>query len=336
MPEMRKDPVTGNWVIIATERSKRPNDFTLPGDQKKGGNCVFCYGNEDQTPPEVLGWRPEAGQPNSPGWTVRAFPNKFPAVTPNGEAVLPESGLNQLMTAVGRHEVVVDSPDHFGSLGRVTDEQAEQVLLAVAERYNTLTADPGSAYIQVFKNYGATAGASLEHTHWQIITVPVVPEVFVKEFAGAKRYFQRKGTCIYCRIASDEIAGKERIVEETEDFVAFAPFASRFPYELCILPLKHRSDFGKLPETEIKLLGRFIRRAVRRLERAFNYPPYNIVLHTSPPQKGYEIFHWHIEILPRLSITAGFEWGTGIFINPTSPEVAAAALREVDPDIRQD
>ncbi|MHB9094326.1 MAG: galactose-1-phosphate uridylyltransferase [Eubacteriales bacterium] len=336
MPEIRKDPVTGNCVIIATERSKRPHDFTRPYELKRSENCVFCYGNEDKTPPEVLAWRPQGGEPNSPGWTVRAFPNKFPAVTPDGDPVPFEAGISQVMAAVGAHEVVVDSPDHFGSLGRVSDEQAEQVLLALAERYKTLSQDSRVKYIQVFKNSGATAGASLEHTHWQIITVPVMPAAFLAEFAGVKQHQELNGTCIYCKIAADEIAGMERIVETTDEFVVCSPYASRFPFELWILPRKHEADFGCLNKSDLKSLGRLVRRTVRRLERAFNYPPYNLVVHTGPPEKGFDIFHWHIEILPRLSITAGFEWGTGIFINPTSPEMAAVTLREIDPDVRQD
>ncbi len=336
MPEMRKDPVTGNWVIIATERSKRPKDFALNNEQKKNSNCVFCPGNEDKTPPEVLARRPQGGEPDSPGWVVRAFPNKFPAVTGEGDPVPHEHGTSQVMTAVGAHEVVVDTPDHFGSLGRISDEQAELVLLAVAERYRALLKDPRFKYVQVFKNYGAVAGASLEHTHWQIVSVPVIPEVLIKEISGVRRYFKSNGTCIYCQLAADEIAGNTRIVEVSDEFVVFCPYASRFPYELWLLPRRHEADFSRLTETEIKLLGRMLRRTVRRLERAFHYPPYNLVLHTGPPDEAYAGFHWHIEILPRLSITAGFEWGTGIFINPTAPEMAAVTLREIDPEIRQD
>jgi len=336
LPEMRQDPVTGSWVIIATERSKRPHDFILPVEQKKGGSCVFCYGNEDKTPPEVLAWRPGGGKPHTPGWTVRAFPNKFPAVTPEGDPNPRKTGINRRMEAVGTHEVIVDCPDHLETLGRVTDEQAGLAMLAIAERYKVLSRDPRCKYIQVFKNYGLTAGASLEHSHWQIITLPVVPEVFIKEFAGVRRYFESNGTCIYCRIISDEIAVNQRIVETTDEFVVLTPYASRFPYEMWILPRRHQHDFGNIAGNDAKSLGSIIRRTVRRLERAFNYPPFNIVLHTGPPGKGYETFHWHLEILPRLSVAAGFEWGTGIFINSTSPELAAAALRPMNPDIRRD
>jgi len=336
LPEMRKDPVTGNWVIIAAERGMRPNDFSLPGKQKNNKNCVFCYGNEDKTPPEVLGWRPPGGQPDTPGWTVRAFPNKFPAVIPEGNPVSGAEGASQFMTAVGSHEVIVDCPDHFDTFGRVSDEQAGLALLAIAERYRALRSDPRTRYIQVFKNYGASAGSSLEHSHWQIISIPVVPDVFVKEFTGTARYLKSNGTCIYCKIISDEIAAKRRIVESTGEFVVLTPYASRFPYEMWILPRKHKFDFSNMSEREIKFLGSLLRRTIRRLERAFNYPPFNIVLHTSPPDKSYDIYHWHIEILPRLSVTAGFEWGTGIFINPASPELASTYLREINPDIRED
>lgn len=332
MPEMRRDPVTGNWVIIATERSRRPNDFVLPTEQKKGGTCVFCWGNEDKTPPEVLAWRPQGGVADSPGWTVRAFPNKFPAVS-SGPGLI---GFDDLQTgdnipAVGIHEVIVDCPEHTGSLGAVSNEQSAQVFRVIAERYKTLSKDPGVKYIQVFKNSGAVAGASLEHSHWQIITVPVIPQVFRQEFAGVKRCYEENGTCVFCQIISQEIICDTRLIELLKDFIVVSPFAPRFPYEMWILPRRHDADFGCMSEDETKVLGNLVRRTVRRLETAFKHPPFNIVLHTSPPCKGYELYHWHIEVLPRLSIAAGFEWGAGIFINPASPEAAAKILREIDP-----
>lgn len=335
MPEIRKDVITGNYVIIAAERSKRPHDFTVPHEPKKWVNCVFCCGSEDKTPPEVLAVRPDGGTGNGPGWLVRAFPNKFPAVTAETDSAPDITGGTDIMPAAGFHEVLVDSPGHNDSLGCVSDKQAELVLQSIVERYQALRRDPRVKYIQIFKNSGAAGGASLEHTHWQIITVPVIPKIFAEEFLGVKRLFRNTGACVYCRIIEDEVSKGIRVVEQSEELVVIAPFASRFPYELWILPRQHRADFGRIPAKEIKALGSAIRRTVRRLERAFDYPPYNIVFHTSPVKRGYEIFHWHVEILPRLSVTAGFEWGSGIFINPTSPETAAAALREIDPDVRE-
>lgn len=333
MPEIRKNPVTGECVIIATERSKRPNDFTRSYELKGNGNCVFCYGNENKTPPEVLAYRLQGGKPNESGWTVRAFPNKFPAVAP-GNSPLPQGmSTESCMPAIGVHEVIVDSPDHGGSLGRFTEIQAEQVITVIAQRYKSISGVSGVKYIQVFKNSGVMAGASIEHTHWQVITLPVIPDVFRKEFAGVKSHHEKYGNCIYCKTAQDEIAGGERLVEDTDSFVVITPYASRFPFEVLVLPKQHEADFGSTPQGVLNSLARVLRRTVRRFERAFDYPPYNIVIHTSPVEKGYELFHWHIEILPRLSVAAGFEWGTGIFINPTSPEVAAAALRETDPDV---
>jgi len=330
---MRKDAITGDWVIIAAERGKRPQDFTVTDQQAKGGDCVFCYGNEHKTPPEVLGWRPGSGKPDSPGWTVRVFPNKYPAVARKGSPVPEGTGTLQAMAAVGVHEVIVDTPDHFRSLGMMKDTQAEQVLLAIADRYRALSKTPGIEYIQVFKNSGAPAGASLEHSHWQIIAVPVIPSVFIKEFTGVKKYRETNGACVYCQMISEEMSHPHRIIEMNDEFLVFAPFASRFPYETWVLPRNHEADFRKLSEQGLKSLGHLLRRTVCRLEKVFKYPPYNMVLHTSPPVPGYEIFHWHIEIIPRLTVTAGFELGTGIIINPSSPEMAAAVLRKTDPDI---
>lgn len=329
MPEMRQDPVTGCWVIIASERSKRPHDFRAGIDEERSGPCPFCYGNEAKTPPEVLGWRAKGGQPNTGGWSVRAFANKFPAVLRDVEP-WNNVGFYTGMNATGYHEVIVDSPKHNATLGSMPLAQAEKAVGAIHERFTAISSDPSLSYIQVFKNSGASAGASIKHTHWQVIALPLVPGLLWAELAGAGEYFAVNGKCVFCAMVAEEIKAGCRLVEETGEFIVFCPYAARFPFEMWVLPKKHGHNFGHISPAAQKELAGVLKRAACRLETAIQHPPYNIVLHTAPLQPGYEQhYHWHLEILPRLAITAGFEWGAGAFINPTSPEIAAAELAAV-------
>lgn len=330
VPELRKDPISGTWVIIASERSKRPNDFAGPNEKQKGGFCPFCYGNEDKTPPEVLAYRTPGLEANRSGWSVRVVPNKFAAVQTEGELNPQTNNLCQTMNAIGAHEVVIESPDHNASLGSLPVAQAERVVRALCERYRAIAHDSRIQYIQIFKNSGGVAGASLEHSHWQIIAIPLVPEAVEREIANSREHYAVHRKCLFCDLLSQELEDNRRIVDQGEDFFIFCPYASRFPYELWIAPRNHLSNFGEMGERELAGLARAVKLAAGKLETAFNNPPYNIVLHTVPVQKGPELYyHWHLEILPRLTITAGFEWGTGYFINPTSPEMAAQVLRDI-------
>lgn len=330
MPELRMNVITGEWVIIAKERSKRPHDFASPQGLKPGNNCVFCYGNEDKTPEEVYAVRPEGSKPNQPGWLVRAFPNKFPAVTPEVEPGYTGKKIESGASAVGIHEVVVDTFNHSDSLAAISDAQAELVLMAIADRYKKLCQDHRAKYVQVFKNHGPAAGASQEHSHWQIITVPVIPDLLSRELEGSEKFYKQHGKCVFCNMLAQETNEEQRIILDKSDFVALAPYASRFPGEVWILPKKHRAGFESLAPWELKDLGRFLRQILMRLDLAFNAPPYNLVLQSCPPQTKYDSYHWHLKLMPRLSIAAGFEMGTGIYINPTPPEISAAAMREAE------
>jgi UDPglucose--hexose-1-phosphate uridylyltransferase len=247
---------------------------------------------------------------------VRAFPNKFPVVT-------------------GHHEVIVDCPDHALSFGRLPDRHAELVIKAIGDRYRALAAKSGVKYIQVFKNCGVAAGASLEHTHWQVISIPVIPDMLVREYDQIQSYRRQHGSCGFCRLAQGEL-NRQGIIESHADYLVTAPFVSRFPHEIWVIPRRHEPDFGCLGAGGAGTLGRILRRTLRRLERALNYPPYNLIIHTKPLTGSYPEFHWHIEILPRLTAIAGFELGTGIFINPVPPHESAALLRGTDPEIRRD
>lgn len=328
MSEIREDIVTGNRVIIAIERGKRPHDFSRKREEKTGKKCPFCYGNEGETPPEVAAWRSEDNiEPDTPGWDIRVVPNKFAAVKPEEKLTENSQGIYNFFSGKGFAEVVIESPEHNSTLGEHSREHVIKLIKIIQERYLEHAKDKDIKYVQVFKNYGSVAGASLEHPHWQIISTPLIPYIQSQELKGAKKHFQENGECVYCQMIKEEKGQDKRIVDENEYFIAFCPYASRYPFETWILPKDHDSMFSKIDGIVLEKLTEIIQNIVRNLERNIDYPPYNLILHTRPVTgKDYDHYHWHIEILPRLTITAGFELGTGYFINPTPPELAAEEL----------
>lgn len=337
MPEWRRDPITGRWVIIATERSKRPSDFKVVRDIRREGRCPLCPGHEEDTPPEVLSFRTPGTPADRPGWWVRVVPNKFPAVLVEEVPDLRSDGLYEVMNGLGAHEVVVETTEHEQSLEVQSVKQVEEVIWAWRSRSLELRKDTRLKYIQIFKNFGQTGGASLEHAHSQIIAIPMLPAEIHNEMNIVKEYRQKTGRCIYCDILSHEIEEKQRLVVEGGHFVSFVPFAARFPFEMLILPREHQSDFAHLREEQVRDLAAVTQTSLLKLFYVLNRPPYNMVVHTAPVNIPLEEgdYHWHIEILPRLTIMAGFELGTGFYINPTPPEMAAQSLRDADLDRRQ-
>lgn len=335
MPELRKDAVTDRWVVIATERSKRPHEFGRRREQVRRGVCPFCYGNESMTPPEIMAYRPYYA-PNQEGWEVRVVPNKFPALRIEGNLDPGREVLYDRMNGVGAHEVIIESPQHNSSLGTHRLEQMEKIIWALRDRLVDLKRDIRLKYIQIFKNEGAEAGASLEHPHFQLIATPVIPQQISQELEGARRFFREKQQCVYCAMVDVERQMHERLVDVSPHFVAFCPYASRFPYEIWIVPRRHSHDFGDIQVEEVQDLAKVLKLAIRRLEVALENPPYNLVLHSAPNEGGYEnYYHWHLEIVPRLTAIAGFELGTGYYINPTSPEVAAGIIKNVQVPLLQ-
>ena len=334
MPELRKDPVVGRWVIISTERSRRPTNFSPTAQQKSGGFCPFDPGNEDKTPPEVYAIRPAPGAPNSPGWRVRVVPNKFPALQIEGSLERRGEGLYDRMNGVGAHEVIIESPDHTVELADLPPEHIRDVLLAYRERIIDLSQDKRLRYVLIFKNHGAAAGATLEHTHSQLIATPVIPRFVQEELEGGRRYYDLKERCVFCDIIHQESDAENgrRVVSTTDGFVALEPFAPRFPFETWILPRRHDASFQSTPEPDVEYLelATLLRDTLRGLNRALDRPPYNFVIHTAPVSDGdLEYYHWHLEIMPNLTRVAGFEMGSGFHINPTPPEDAAQFLREI-------
>jgi UDPglucose--hexose-1-phosphate uridylyltransferase len=330
VPELRKDPVTGRWVIISTDRRKRPNDFRLERASLIGeDHCPFCAGHESMTPPEVLALRQNGGGPNGPGWDIRVVPNKFPALQVEGTLDREGEGLFDRMNGIGAHEVIIESPDHHKTLATMSEPEIERVLWAYRERIVDLKRDIRFRYILVFKNQGAAAGATLEHSHSQLIALPIVPDFVREEIEGAKRHYKAKERCVFCDIVKQELTDQRRIIHENGEVVALAPYAPRFPFETWILPRTHTARFEEAPRQVYESLARMLKTVLTRMNQALETPAYNLIVHSTPfsePQAG-EYYHWHVEVMPKLTRTAGFEWGTGFYINPTSPEEAAQVLR---------
>jgi UDPglucose--hexose-1-phosphate uridylyltransferase len=330
MPELRKDPIIGRWVIIATERAKRPHDFHGEPEAPKGGFCPFCEGNEGKTPPEVFAFREPRTKPDTPGWRVRVVPNKFPVLRIEGEPEKRAAGMYDRMGGIGAHEVFIENPRHLTSFTPLTDGEVGEIMLSYKERLLDLDKDPRMQYGMLFKNVGLAAGASLEHTHSQLIVTPVVPRRVIERMDGARRFYEFHDRCVYCDIIDQELSVESRLVLETESFLALTPYASRFPFETWVLPKKHSSRFEDTPAKELADLGRHLRRVLGRIETALESPPYNMMIHnTAFAMPDLEHYHWHIEIIPRVTRVAGFEWGTGFYINPVPPEDAAEFLRQV-------
>jgi UDPglucose--hexose-1-phosphate uridylyltransferase len=329
MPELRKDPIHGRWVIISTERSRRPSDFAPEERRPAGGFCPLCEGNEDRTPPEILAFRNNGTPPNKPGWSLRVVPNKFPALRIEGDLGREGEGIYDKMNGIGAHEVVVETPHHSETLISMPLPAVTNVLLSYRDRIIDLRKDQRLRYVLVFKNYGSAAGASLEHSHSQIIALPIIPRRVVEEIAGAKTYFHYKDRCVFCDIIRQEIRDKSRIISENDTFLSVAPFASRFPFETWILPKAHYPSFEHMDPAHYEKAAQILSDTLRRMDRVLTDPPYNYIVHTSSfPELDKDHYHWHIEIMPKLTKVAGFEWGTGFYINPTLPEEAAEFMRE--------
>ena len=329
MPELRKDPVTGRWVIISTDRQKRPNDFVFEHARLIGReHCPFCPGHEALTPPEILSYRQNGGPPNGPGWDIRVVPNKFPALQVEGGLDRMGEGMFDRMNGIGAHEVIIETPNHDRTLASMSEPEIERVLSAYRDRIVDLKQDRRLRHILIFKNHLAPAGATLEHTHSQLIALPIVPDFVREEVDGARRHFAEKERCVFCDIVRQELADGRRVVLENADIVAVAPYAPRFAFETWLLPKRHGARFEEAPRHEYESLARLLKSVLARMNRALESPAYNLIVHTAPfADDVRDVFHWHIEVLPKLTKVAGFEWGTGFYINPTSPEEATRVLR---------
>jgi len=339
MGELRKDPILGRWVIIATERSRRPD--VLGKERKKvkedTRQCPFCSGKEKMTPPEIYSVRDPKTKPNEPGWRVRVVPNKFPACSMDIALTKKGYGVHDMMTNYGTHEVIIENPDHHKELKDQTIDGISEVINALQKRVEDLKVNEDLRHILLFKNKGGAAGATIAHPHHQLIALPITPKRVREELRGSQFYFKLKERCIYCDIIEQEKSWGERIVYENDGFVSFCPYASRFPFETWIMPKDHSVDFhSQASKEKTRLLADMLKKILTKVDKTLNNPDYNYVIHSAPnrfPRNGYwqtieQDFHWHIELFPWLTKVAGFEWGSGFYINPVSPEMAAKYLRE--------
>lgn len=329
MSELRKDPVVDRWVIIARERGKRPSDFAGFDKNTAKGFCPFCPGNEDVVPPEVLAYRKPGSKPNGPGWRLRVVPNKFPALKDEEKLYKHGDGMYDMMNGIGLHEVIIETPEHELTLSTMPVYAVEDVLWAYRDRLETLAKDKRFQSVIIFKNQGRAAGATLEHSHSQLIALPIIPKQIKEELTGAKKYYDYKERCIFCDIIDQELSQQSRIVCGNQDYIAICPYAPRFPFEVWILPKDHGARYQETSKEKIESLSTLLSETLKRLDVVLDTPPYNFVLHSAPFRQDVDKhFHWHLEIMPKLTRIAGFEWGSGFHINPTPPEESAKYLRE--------
>ena len=330
MPEFRQDPVTGRWVIIASERAARPRQIVAANGSANSGPCPFCAGHEAMTPPEVWAQRDSNRAADTPAWRVRVVTNKYPALEDGGEWTNRSDGFYRWRNGFGVHEVIIESPDHAVNMGALDAAQFVNILRAYRERLRALKNDRRWRYLLIYKNQGDRAGATVEHVHSQLIALPEVPKQAADEMDGANKHFGATGRCIYCDINRRELEHGERLVAQSERFVALCPFAPRFGFETWILPRHHAAAFEETSDQDLFAYGQILREFILKLNRLFDNAPFNYLLHSALAEDSTaKSYHWHMEILPQLTRAAGFEWGAGVHMNSVAPEDAARLLRQV-------
>jgi UDPglucose--hexose-1-phosphate uridylyltransferase len=336
--ELRKDYLLDRWVVIATERSRRPTDFAKQRKEQTAASvCPMCLGNEHMTPPAVLVYLKSNGEIvkdhdtdglRHKNWLIRCIPNLYPAFSPpqaqSDQAQIMKS--DNLGSAIGHHEVLVESPNHDEHPADAKLPQLIHVVNAYVDRLRELSAKPYVKYVSIFRNHGIEAGASLSHAHSQIIATPFVPTIVEKEIAASRNWWNQHEKCVFCDIIQRETKSP-RLVLDNERFVVFAPYASVHPMEFWILPKKHDANLLNLTGTETEAFAETLRASLKALKDLVNDPPYNFGFHLALNKDAENCYHWHLEVYPRLAIWAGFEKSTGMYINTVTPETAAAELR---------
>lgn len=341
MSQLRWDPLKKSWVIITRSPGRAPQDYFAERDQVQLDACPFCYGHEARTPAEVFALRPAGSAADSPGWKVRVIPNKYPVLRIEGSLELQGRGLYEAMDGVGAHEIIIENPDHGRHLAELSVAEITDVLRAWRARLLDLRRDPRFRYLLIFKNHGVEAGAGIPHSHCQLIALPITPPVITTELGACRSHFQRHARCLVCAMLEQEIREQVRVVRNDGQFLVFTPFAAAFPFELRLVPLRHSHDFALLSDPELEVLAAALGDTLQRLATVLHDPPYNFILHSAPPMHARPEhpdywsslpldYHWHLELVPRLTRIAGFERGTGFFMNPTPPEDAARYLREAN------
>jgi UDPglucose--hexose-1-phosphate uridylyltransferase len=329
MPELRQNFFTKEWVIIATERAKRPEEMAVRRAVQPVPafveSCPFCPGNESKTPAEVLRF-PANGMP----WTVRVIPNQFAALSSDVQPTRSLQHLWRRIDGFGFHEVIIDGPDHSRCMALLPDEHVASILRVYKQRYQMLSTDHRVNHITIFKNHGTDAGASLQHPHSQLIATPMIPSQVRHRLQEALRHYDDVGECMFCHMVEREVENQTRIVLKSERFVAMEVFASATPFATHIFPLRHMASFGDISEMELTDLGRVLRTLLAKIYVGLENPDLNFTVRSGPAEyAGARHFHWYVSVIPRLTHTAGFELGSGMFINTVLPEAAAEFLRKV-------
>lgn len=315
MPEIRKDIFGNGWVIYSSQRNGRPNDYI-----RENVKCPFCPGNEEDTPPEILRY------PSRGPWQIRVVPNRYPALTDEDKPRKPLAGFYEYMNGYGIHEVLVETPEHGGGFESFDLKRIQKIFEFYSERYSAIKKKKNIKYVMVFKNVGRNAGASLRHPHSQIIGLPLIPLTVQNELYRAEEFKKSRKKCLFCETVKSEIKYKARVVSENSDYLAFCPFSSKFFFETWIIPKKHE-PFFESPDLDFSSLAEMVKDVFSRLSFSVRGLSYNMIIHGAP-QGSFPFYHWHIEILPKLANLAGFEWGSGFYINSIKPEEAAGILRD--------
>ena len=337
--EVRKDYLLDRWVVIATERGRRPTDFAKKEKKKaKRSVCPLCPGNEHMTPPAVLVYlksgrrirkaRDKDGFRHK-NWLVRCVPNLYPAFTPPkgkiGKMQIKKD--NGSFIAVGHHEVLIESPIHYGHPANAKISQLVHVINAYLDRLDELSKKPYVKYVSIFRNHGLEAGASLSHAHSQIIATPFIPRIVEKELEASRKFWKKTKKCIFCSILKEELDGP-RLILENSDYAVFTPWASVHPLEFWIFPKKHETSMLEMSQSEVKTLAKTLKTCFSGLKQLLNDPPYNFGFHLALNKNVCKHYHWHLEVYPKLAIWAGFEKSTGMYINTVTPEAAAESLKK--------
>jgi UDPglucose--hexose-1-phosphate uridylyltransferase len=331
MSEMRQDPTTKEWVIIATERRKRPSDFltkvSRPEKPAFSPSCPFCPGNEKKTPSSILSYLDS----DTGSWQVRVFSNMFPAVTTEGDTSRHlEEGCFLSMEGIGYHEVTVETPSHNRPMALMTDKEVTLVLRAYRQRYNDIAKDTSVKSIIIFENHGAAAGTSLEHPHSQLVAMGIVPRHMRMQYDVATMYYDDNGSCLYADLATRELNAGTRIIMATDSFVVFHPFASRRPFETWIMSREGQASFGQTSIEDIQNLAPVLRTTLLKLYRGLDNPDFNLVIDSAPVGEEHtHLYRWHIRIIPRIAEAAGFEIGSGVYINTALPEETARFMHDL-------
>ncbi len=331
MAEFRRDPVDGRWVIIATERRKRFVGFHTEPYPESGERCPFCAGNEALTPKEIFAFREPGSLKDGPGWRVRVIPNREPILKVETEFEREGVGAYDKISGLGAHEIIVECPEHSQAYSQLSLKNLTEIYLAYRERMIDLRKDQRLKYVLIFKNYGRTAGAMMDHPHSQLIALPILPKQINEELRGAKEYYQYKERCIFCDIVRQELEDRDRLVFENREFLVISPWAPIFPFELWVVPKAHRPAFAPSSDELVGLLAEAVKSTMVKLDQVLQHPHFNLILHSAPfGEENLEYYHWHLEIMPRLTQVAGFEYGSGFYINPVSPEEATSWLLRVE------